>query len=389
MSEVPKLSEFSSLRFKHIFMSPKNSEHILRLVETNYPTISTEQLVQNLKDLQNDIYDIFFPQIQTELVKRGKFSPEESLIALNKLTINKVTELVQQTQGNPNNNTINNSTHAPITKTSTANNTGTQTEQTEEQPTSNSSVRYHHFISSDSRFLNGRYNFELVTSEQNRLLNTNLHLFKLRCNMYNITESNNKFSVLEKDMRIDIQIPVGYYSLDSLYKTLTDILNDCSKHKWTYSIYKDDCKNKTLFSCTNNNKPCSFNVLWVASRNCYSLREMFGFKLDTYVNNNIYVSENHPIEDVFDTLFLKVFINDKELSQYYTSNGFTYFHCFNVNVGEHFGRTMTFSIPNSTIYDVLETVHPNKISFELWNSPHYALTRYVDFQAVFAFEVSE
>ena len=81
-------------RFKQVFISPKNTEYILSLVSSKFPNIessSFDQLFQTtLVELQNVIYDTYFAQICNDLKRKGRLNLEESLIVLNKLSIEKL-----------------------------------------------------------------------------------------------------------------------------------------------------------------------------------------------------------------------------------------------------------------------------------------------------------
>jgi hypothetical protein len=171
---------------------------------------------------------------------------------------------------------------------------------------------------------------------------------------------------------------------------MADLLNNQSLNKWTYSLKRNQVKNKVYIECSSKDLPyINFNIQFedTTEFSSYSLREILGFAKNEYSNNNLYVSENHPIDNVFDQFFLKLFLNDKEISRFTSTNpNFSYFHSFHVDMNTCFGKT--FFLQNSFYdsFDILEDVSVDEISFELWNSQNHILSRFVDFEMVLFFE---
>jgi hypothetical protein len=357
-------------RFKQVFISPKNTEYILGIVSSKFPYIDSSLFQQNFKttliELQNVIYNTYFTQICNDLHKKGRFNLEESLLVLNKLSIEKLEYVVNTTSPPP-------VEQLPLVEQSQS--------QGQEQ------AHFHHFFSKDAQLLSGKYIFKFNMDNINSLA---LTAFKLDCNIYNITELNNKFSIFENGDVFTVSIPFGYYNLDVLLSTISDLLNSESPNKYTYILKRNKIKNKVYIECTSNNMmPCSFNIMFEDTREfaSYSLQEILGFSQNEYNNNNLYVSENHPIDNIFDQFFIKLFINDKEISRFSsTTPNFSYFHSFHVDMNNCFGKTFYLQNSFNDSFDILEDISSTEISIELWNSQTHILTRFVDFELVMFFE---
>jgi hypothetical protein len=412
-------------RFKQVFISPKNTEYILKLTSTKFPNIDFSTFDQHfhttLVDLQNLIYDTYFTQICNDLKSKGRLNLEESLVALNKLSIEKLEFIASKTHSQ--------SPPPPHEQLEIHSQPQLQIQpQLERQPQIHSQpqlqrhpqvppqphlqiqpqvqveiqpqiqvsqdtdllplAHYHHFFSKDAILSSGKYTFHFDIENINSI---SLSSIRLDCNLYNITEINNKFSVYENGSdHFVVIIPFGYYTIDVLLQTISDIMNQESLNKYKYTIIRNTTKNKIYVECNSSDSmPCTFNLKFedTSKFSSYSLQEILGFDKNEYNNNNLYVSENHPIQNVFDQFFLKLFINDKEISRYTSSNqNFSYFHSFHIDMDSYFGKS--FYLQNSTndSFDILEDVSVSEISIELWNSQNHILSRFVKFELVLFFE---
>jgi len=375
-------------RFKQVFISPKNTEYILSLVSSKFPNIessSFDQLFQTtLVELQNVIYDTYFAQICNDLKRKGRLNLEESLIVLNKMSIEKLEFIANKSIEKPQQLSPPQQLPPPPQLPPPQQLPPPPPQVSPPQP---QLAHYHHFFSNDAQLSSGKYTFKFDIDNINSLSLTSI---RLDCNIYNITELNNKFSVFENGDIITINIPFGYYTVDVLLKTMADLLNNQSTNKWTYSLKRNLVKNKVYIECSSKDLPyINFNIQFedTTEFSSYSLREILGFAQNEYSNNNLYVSENHPIDNVFDQFFLKLFLNDKEISRFTSTNpNFSYFHSFHVDMNACFGKT--FFLQNSFYdsFDILEDVSVDEISFELWNSQNHILSRFVDFEMVLFFE---
>ena len=87
-------------------------------------------------------------------------------------------------------------------------------------------------------------------------------------------------------------------------------MNSSSQSKFTYTVFKNAAKNKTYIQCAGaDSRPANFSLKFadLPNSSSYSLREILGFKKMEYMNNNIYVSEKHPINNILQNVFLRVF----------------------------------------------------------------------------------
>ena len=101
-----------------------------------------------------------------------------------------------------------------------------------------------------------------------------------------------------------------------------------------------------------------FGIIFVSnntSQNNYSLCEILGFDKNEYLNNNMYIGEKSPIENIYQNIYFKLFINDIEIERYYTTKEtFTYYDKINFNLQSNYGNKICH-IPNlNTPYDIDE-----------------------------------
>ena len=176
-----------------------------------------------------------------------------------------------------------------------------------------------------------------------------------------------------------------------------------------YSISRNQQKNKIHFSSFFNStklspKPqLSFGIKFIETKNTnYSLAEILGFKNVEYTNNSTYISETFPKENIYDDIYIKIRINDRELPKYVSTkntlsnnigsvenlNNFTYFENFSINMNKNFGKTFSFNrnLQSCDFYDFNTPINANYISFEFLNSPKHILDMDLDFQMTMTFE---
>jgi hypothetical protein len=357
-----------------------------------------------LLDIQNFIYDEYFVKIYNDLRTKGQFNLEDCLAALNKLTINKLEVYIHQDIEQQQYQDQNRQAETyPTNTTNTTNtiNTGTgitgqssikqlddpYIQQLDDPYIEKVVNKYHHFFSSDGGLECGRYSFPFSLK---RVTSVQLEHLRLNCNLYNITEANNKFYITETDSKVCFKLPIGYYQIDNLLLVMTNILNNQSQNKLTYTISKNETKNKVYIQCTKASEPCTFNLHFESSKlkNPHvSLKDLLGFKKDEYLNNNLYVSESFPIDNSLDDYYVKLFINDKEVTRFYTTKqSFTYFDSFNINFATYFGKCYHTTVQMLEPFDFQDDLQVDTVSIELWNGPHHLLTRFTEFDFVLAFE---
>jgi hypothetical protein len=276
----------------------------------------------------------------------------------------------------------------------------------------NSKVNFITFFSDDANFIDNKYNYDINISN---LKSINLESINLLYDMYNITNYNNKFYLLEGSYKHLINIPIGFYTIDKLLEVITKTINYVSANKnkdYKYLIYKNRIKNKVYISCDwiksknidkeNNDKDTKlyemikdksnldFGIIFISNNTSqinYSLCEILGFNKYEYINNNVYVGENSPIENIYQNIYFKIFINDKEIERYYTTKDtFSYYDKINYNLQEEYGYRICHK-PNINIpYDIEEQIDMNKISFQFNNSITYSINIGLNFDIVMGFE---
>jgi hypothetical protein len=356
-------------KFRQVFISEKNSNYVLQVVQNRLGLDKIHTTMTDLIQLQNMIYATYFEQICNDLSRRGKLSLEEALITLNRITVEKL-ELDVITDAAPRDYTI------------------PQTIQTKDIDTSvhkdTTVSEYHHFFSSDAGLDSGRYTFPV---EMNKVTSITMCGFELDCNIYNVTESNNKFYIEEGNNRVQISLPIGYYKFDDLCSAMTRALNVASPNKFEYTVSRNVHKNKTYFQC--HTKSANFNVGFFGDPSPQlSLREILGFKTNIYMNNNIYVSETHPITSVCNNLFVKLYLGDKEVPRVKSSRpSFSYFQALHVNLDKHFGEIISLPIHQEP-FDMSEELTTDTLSVELWSTQQHICTRLVHFDFVLCIEKS-
>ena len=410
-------------QFKKVFTSTTNAQYLMDLVKRKLsalqPDLDVSLYKNTLLQLQNIVFDTHLPQLLSELDQNGQLNLEEYLIQLNKITIDNLEHIIVANH--------NGNTHQPQSQSQSQSQPQSQSQsqpqsqsQQQSQPQRHNKsrdneqtrtkeivtehiqeighdkenevcIKYHHFFSSDSALEHGRYTFPI--NIQN-IKSANLLSVKVNCNIYNITESNNKINAYEQNNKIPIAIPIGYYKLDDLLLTLSDALSANSVNKNIYQVTHNRIKNKIHLKCiSTSQRPCQFTLQFVNTTlpnqhsSHFSIKDILGFTKDEYTNNNMYVSEKHPIDNVLDDLYLKVFLNNKELPRFTSSKqSFSYFETFHIDLNTNFGKTVNITNVLKDPFDIIEDLDVNEIGFELWNSPNHVLTRYINFELVFCIE---
>uniref|UniRef100_A0A6C0H6A4 Uncharacterized protein n=1 Tax=viral metagenome TaxID=1070528 RepID=A0A6C0H6A4_9ZZZZ len=442
--------DFSNIfqKLKRVFISEKNSNYILQLIlESSVVSFDVQGYRNTLLQLQNIVYDSYIQQICSDLSKRGKLDLEEVLIILNKITINRFQDIITQNERSMSHvdmTQANNSTYANMdTTTNTNANTNTNTDFTTNTttntstdfttnpiPNTTSTATYtstdtntdfttnpsphtthtttdttdtnaklivltrttvHHFFSEDSVLQSGRYTFPFVL---NNTKSIEVSHFKLNCNIYNITDANNKFTVTEGTQKMKLTIPIGYYTLDNLCKVMAEVLNHHSVNKHKYQLFRNPVKNRIHFQCNiKDSKPAVFSIHFpeATTRNELGLGDLLGYQKSEYINNNIYVSETNPVDNILEDIYLKLFINGKEIPRITsTKNGFSYFENYSVDLNQHFGTSVTLATNCSSdfhhSFEITEQLNCNELSIELWNNTKHPMTRYSEFECTVTFE---
>ena len=218
-----------------------------------------------------------------------------------------------------------------------------------------------------------------------------LQSIKIVCNIYNINEHNNNFYILYENKKQLINIPIGYYSINDLLKCLNILLKN---NNFEIEVYRDNIKNKIIFKYNlsqNSSIINNFGICFIPNNtniyNNYNLGEILGFKKTEYINNSYYISENYPIDNIYDDIFLKIFINDKEITKFNTSkNNFSYFEVISVDMQKSFGKSLKYIPHTIEPYDIYENINVNTISFQFNNTFKYNLSTPINFHITLGVE---
>ncbi len=446
-------------RFKNVFISPKNSNYLFNIIinklnqKNIHVTENIELYKQNFLELQTFIFNDYFVNIYNEtLNKHNSVNLEDVLIKLNQLAVTKFEYIVSQNYiqnnylqqikhqdnnendkisiNNINVNNIDNNVNNKVNTNNIHNESRVNIKQNNDKKDKSNKKRLNkytmiengdlenenvykinfiNFFSDDANFIDNKYNYDINIPN---LKSINLETINLLYDMYNITNYNNKFYLLEGSHKHLITIPIGFYTIDKLLDVITKTINYVSINKnndYKYLIYKNRIKNKVYITCdwikTNNidketkldektkdKSNLDFGIIFISNSNNisqmnYSLREILGFNKCEYINNNIYIGENSPIENIYQNIYFKIFINDKEIERYYTTKEtFSYYDRIYLNSQDNYGCKINH-IPNiNTPYDIEEQIEMNKISFQFNNSIIYNINVSLNFDIVIGFE---
>jgi hypothetical protein len=419
--------------FKNVFIAQRNSGYLFDLVVSkilrNFPNYNEiifaniNKYRENIINLQELIFTDSFVNIYNNLFKASKSENvdlEEVLIELNKITVSKFeiilhndlknkftqksSEYNQVTQKPSEYNQVTQVTQKPseynqVTQKPSESNQVTQKSIKENiimenDVQDNYKVLSRQFCSEDAVFENGKYSFQFFL---NNVQSINLDNIKIKCNMYNINEYNNKFYLLEQNSKTIITIPMGYYDIDTLLKTITSLLNNVSINKnkdYKFNVYNNKIKNRVFFVCESKenerlNKNTMFGLLFKRDKNYinYSLSDMLGFERDEYFNNNIYVAELHPIVNIYDEVYTKIFLNNKEIRRYSTSKkDFYYFDTFDLDMDKDFGKGIQIELSISPFEITENNFDIKDISIQFNNTYDYYIHNIIPFKCILTFE---
>ena len=382
-------------KFLQIFISDKNSGYLFNLIISKIinaypnfePTImnNIHQYKSNLIDIQKFIFKDYFYNLYNA---NSNNDLENILISLNQITVKTFENILLQNLQNLSQPTNSLQLNDHVNKQVKVNNNFDDLEGNDINFT------LKHFLSEDADFKFGRYYYKYFLKNVRSL---SLHSIKITCNIYNINEYNNKFYILYENTRKLISIPMGYYSISNLLQCLNRLINSTENQNSnlqielpleTVEVYKDNIKNKIIFASTTSQQ---FRIQFTPNNpniyNNYTLQEILGFKDTEYINNSYYISERHPINNIYDDLYLKIFINDKELHKYNTTkDNFSYYEVVSIDMDKSFGKSITYKPNNIDPYDIYENININTISFQFNNNYKYYLNTPIEFNIILGFE---
>jgi len=387
-------------RFKNVFISQKNSGYlfdmIIKKIINTHPQYNNilinyiETYKMNMINLQELIFDDNFI-----LIYENKRDLEDVLIALNKITVSKFEYLLIQDLNKKHTDTESENRQYDQQGTYT-DRQGTFSQENEIGEIGGVELkeRYIHFMSDDSYKNNSQYMYNIHVP---KLKSIDLQSIYLKCNMYNINELNNKFYIVEQNVKTLITIPVGYYSIHNLVECMTKFLNLSSINKnkdYTFKIFLNMLKNKVCFTTNNNNNNNNndtnnnnvFSLLFIENEYNYNLQKICGFNKISYTNNSIYMAENLPDTNIFEKIYVQIFLNDIPLIKYETTKkNFCYYDILHLDMERDLGKTLTFSSENNQ-YDIgIEEFDLKTISFKFNNNYNCSLDN-LKFEIIIRFE---
>ena len=437
-------------QFKQVFISPKNTGYLFDLIISKIlksnphfqPIVfgNLNQYKQNIIDVQDLVFQDFFIKIYNQRLSNGRLNLEDILIELNQITVSKfeyilIQDLTNKTQGNtynapPTETTETRVNNVPTGPTGPTGPTETRVENAESvRPTetrveNDESVRqsevrnvaendtpddtphdaqvekrleitYKEFFSENAVFEGGKYTFRVNIDN---LRSINIDNIRLRCNLYNITEYNNKFYLLETGSRTPVIIPIGYYDTDMLVKMISECLNAVSINRnkdYFYKVFINDFKNKICFlsdfiDTTRNNRPTVFGLSFVKSSkpNYPDLGDILGFTNQTYTNNNMYITEQFANVNIYEDIYIKMYLDGKELPKYESSGrDFYYFDKLNVDMSKSFGKTVERSYDNP-FYLSENNIETHDLSIRLYYNYDSYIEAPIWFKCNVSFETS-
>jgi hypothetical protein len=239
-------------------------------------------------------------------------------------------------------------------------------------------VHIEHLFSSRAEIDGGRYTFRIPRIQDKIIKSIEMRSVELECNLYNINHANNKFEILEGEpsSSLQVNIPFGYYNLRQLLECITEICNKHSPNGVTYNVYLHPLKHKTYFTC---NASCKI-VFGVED----GLRNMLGFSNSEYLVANVCKSELHPSTNIFDTLYLRLFVNGKEVKRVCSGDG-AYFQMLKIPYEEYFGKVysqITKPQISLDVFDFQEDISFNDISIEICNPLETKINQVANFNVV-------
>lgn len=395
-------------RLKDVFISRKNSGYlfdiIIKKILTNYP-LYREILMECIEIYRMNILDLqeYIFNDNVDSIYQNNNDLEDILIALNKITVSKFEYLLLQDLDKKyyeqkNKNVI----ETKYTQKELEQNISSKTENIKQLNTekyaqdSNNEYLYNerciHFMAKDCYKENNKYMYNLPIKN---LKSIDLQSIYLKCDMYNINEYNNKFYIIEQNIKTLVTIPIGYYSIQNLLECIAKFINLVSINKnkdYIYKIFLNVLKNRVCFTINNinntnnnNNNLSTFSVLFIENENNYNLADILGFDKKKYTNNSFYIANESPNTNIFEKIYVQIFLNDIQLMKYeMTNDNFCYYDTLHIDMEKDFGKCITFSSKNNQ-YDINVDFKLETIGFAFNNSSDYHLDN-LKFEIIMRFE---
>lgn len=371
--------------FRNAFISGENTRLILgntlNRLSNQFPTDllrSNVQLYsQQLAELQEYIVVNIIPKLIEEGLRNGTFSPQSSLESLNSITQTQLEQLITQTQVG------NSQPTARVTEVHNSpprlQNNYVQTDMTEvtERTELTDSVprelKNLHLFSRHASLKKGIYTFNISNLYTNTNTVPKIKAVKItsfninsKC-LYNLNETNNMLTIIHSNQtqKADITLPIGAYDFDGLINCINGYLSE-----YSITFTHNNVKNR-IFIKHKNGSP--FSIYFTQG-----LSNVMGFAKRDYSNNDLYVGEKEPCTNVYQNIYLRLYLNDKEIPRVKTSlPGFSYFHDSHTDGN------------SADTFEIYDDIDANTISVSLWDTQHELITRSCAFDIVVQLEQSK
>lgn len=109
--------------------------------------------------------------------------------------------------------------------------------------------------------------------------------------IYNIDNHNNKITLMENNQELEICLPLGNYTIETLCDTLSQKLTNTSIQNVEYKVYLDNLLKKIVICHSQNDAYYTFNNIF-GLKFTSDLNKSLGFTKKEYFNNNEYTAED-------------------------------------------------------------------------------------------------
>jgi hypothetical protein len=360
-------------RVKEAYLTEKNAKYILQKaysqlgnVDKQFLTQHHTEYIQTLFDLQQYIYNEYFLKVAGH-VSDGNIS--SSLDAINNLTINKLLVLINQHAER-----ISKQTEQKMAMT-----TSSETKQITNNALvdANTALQHLHAFSQHANFQGGRYTFD-VSPEQS-FSSIFMQKVVISSKNYNVNEFNNRFKLTERiggEHTTEIALPVGCYSLPLLLKQIGTSLTSLSPSKSKYIVEHNSVKNKVSFLCVKDGRAVPFSLHFDAENECSGLNAMLGFRKFHYHGNSAYVGEQQPMIDLYKNIYVRLFIDEKEVPRILTTNkSMCYFY--------EYSNSNNTATHDTSEYMLNEPIHAKSLAVEFLDVNLRPIIKVLDFNILF------
>lgn len=354
---------------KNQFFSKENIDFIVKIVHNKNINIDSQQIPFNAC---NTVFNNFIHTVYTQKKTINPDTIEDLLITLNKLVIDII---IEESHNNFNSTSSSSTSNNSVTHSTTNINSSipedvpqviisqpintTLSDHIEpsklviEPPKIKDDIQLNkeslYLFSEDSTFKDGVYTFEF---RRKNIKNISLTTFDITNDLYNITDSNNKFEIIDKGVKNITHIPIGCYNLTDLLKTVEETIVN-KNVKIVYNTHKNRINIK-------GDSPFSFK--FIDDETLFiPLRCMFGFSKKEYLTNTTYASNKEPALNIYNNIYIKITNSDN--FNINTSQEFKFYNRISFDYINTFGQDISIKLPHNSIRNINQI---DDISLELY-----------------------